>query len=156
FTDDMPDLSTKDASLATAGVWIIEPSELDAMTRADVNRVKAFLSRRIDRFRPPYGRRFVKFKRQCIFAGSVNDTEYLKDDSGGRRFWPVRCSVLGLEALGRDRDQLWAEALVRYRRGEPWWLKDPELIAAAVQEQDDRFSGDPWQPVIGEWLAGLD
>src|SRR5262249_42604988 len=109
FTDDLAELGTKDASLATAGVWIIELSELDAMTRADRSRIKSFVSRRVDRYRPVYGRRLVETKRQCVFAGSVNDSEYLKDDTGARRFWPVRCGRIDLDGIRRDKDQLWAE-----------------------------------------------
>jgi predicted P-loop ATPase len=156
YTDDIAELGTKDASLSTAGVWIVELSELDAMSRAEVSKVKAFLSRRVDRFRPPYGRRLVTVKRQCVFAGTVNQAEYLKDDTGGRRFWPVQCGTFDVEALRRDKDQLWAEALVRYRSGKPWWLDTAELISAAGEEQDARYMADPWEPKIAEWLIEID
>jgi predicted P-loop ATPase len=156
YTDDIPELGTKDASLSTAGVWIIELSELDAMTRAEVSKVKSFVSRRTDRFRPPFGRRVVEAPRQCVFAGSVNHQQYLKDESGGRRFWPVKCGRIDLDSLRRDRDQLWAEAVVRYRRKEPWWLDTKELIEAVSREQEDRYLADPWESVIAEWLDGRD
>ena len=151
-SDDIAELGTKDASLGTAGVWIVELPELDAMTRAEVSKIKSFVSRRTDRFRPPYGRRLVEAHRQCVFAGSVNHGEYLKDETGGRRFWPVTCGRVDLDALRRDKDQLWAEAVARYRQKEPWWLDTPKLIAAATVEQEARYQADPWESVISEWL----
>jgi predicted P-loop ATPase len=152
YTDDIAELGTKDASLSTAGVWIVDLSELDAMTKAEVSKVKAFLSRRVDRFRPPYGRRLIKVKRQCVFVGSVNQAEYLRDDTGGRRFWPALCGNIDVDALRRDKDQLWAEAVVCYRSGEHWWLDEPELIADATEAQDARYLADPWEPKIAAWL----
>ena len=107
FSDDMPELGSKDAALNTRGVWIIELSELDAMTAAEVSRIKAFMSRAVDRFRPPYGRHPIDAPRECVFAGTSNHDVYLKDETGGRRFWPIRCGPkLNLADLRRDRDQL--------------------------------------------------
>lgn len=86
--------------METSGVWIIELAELDSLSRAEVSTVKAFISRRHDRFRPPYGKRLVDLPRQCVFAGSVNpEGGYLKDATGGRRFWPVVCGEIDIEAL---------------------------------------------------------
>jgi hypothetical protein len=89
FTDEIADLGSKDAALQTRGVWVIEIAELDSMARSDVGRIKGFMSRGSDRFRPPYGKRPVDSPRQCVFAGSVNHGQYLRDETGGRRFWPV-------------------------------------------------------------------
>jgi len=75
--------------MQTRGGWIIELSELDSLSRTDVARIKAFMSRTQDRFRPPYGMRLVESPRQCVFAGTVNHGTYLRDETGGRRFWPV-------------------------------------------------------------------
>src|SRR5205823_5458380 len=91
FTDDQADLATKDASQGCAGVWIIEIAELDALGNAEISRIKAFMSRTTDRFRPPYGKNVIEVARQCVFVGTVNHAAYLKDETGGRRFWPVRC-----------------------------------------------------------------
>jgi predicted P-loop ATPase len=155
YTDDIADLGTKDASMAMAGVWIVELAELDAMSRTEISKIKAFLSRAVDHFRPPYGRHMIWVPRQCIFGGSVNVDRYLKDETGGRRFWPVVCGKFDLEALRRDRDQLWAEADYLYHSGAHWWLEDDDLIAAAALEQEDRYQTDPWEDKIEEWLENL-
>src|SRR5262249_44917374 len=110
-------------------------------------------SRCIDRFRPPYGKRPIASPRQCVFCGTCNQDTYLKDETGGRRFWPIRCGdEILLDALQRDRNQLWAEAVHRFNKGESWWLDSAELVSIANEEQSDRFEADPWQPDIAEWL----
>jgi predicted P-loop ATPase len=88
----------------------IELSELDNLSHAEVARIKAFMSRTTDRFRSPYGMRLVESPRQCVFAGTVNHGTYLRDETGRRRFWPVVCGQIDVDALARDRDQLWAES----------------------------------------------
>ena len=99
FTDELPDLGSKDAAMQMRGVWIIEIAELDAIGRAEVSRIKAFLTRTTDRYRPPYGRYIIEVPRQCVFAGSVNPDTYLRDETGNRRFWPVRCGTIDIDAL---------------------------------------------------------
>ena len=111
FSDQLADVGSKDASLQLRGVWIIELSELDVLNRAELARAKAFLSQQTERFRLPYGRRIIHVPRQCVFVGTTNADSWLKDETGGRRFWPLPCHQIDLEGLRRDRDQLWAEAL---------------------------------------------
>jgi predicted P-loop ATPase len=152
FTDEIADLGSKDASLQTRGVWIIELSELDSIDRTAVSRIKSFMSRSTDRFRPPYGKHLIESPRQCVFAGTVNQSTYLRDETGGRRFWPVLCKQIFLEELCKYRDQLWAEAAVDYRHGSVWWLDSAELNQAAAIEQSDRYEGDPWVEVIQAWV----
>lgn len=156
FTDEIADLGSKDAAMQTRGVWIIEIAELDSMSRAEVSKVKGFISRTTDRFRPPYGKRLIESPRQCVFAGSVNHSTYLRDETGGRRFWPVTCTRILINDLARDRDQLWAEAVARYKHGEKWWLDTPELTLAATQEQVDRYEGDAWEGPIADWIEERD
>ena len=134
------------------GVWIIELAELDAMGRPEASRTKAFMSRSTDRYRPPYGRHLVEVHRESVFAGTVNHDTYLKDETGGRRFWPVRCGAIRIEDLRRDREQLWAEAVVCFRNGEPWWIDSTELGLMAAEEQQQRYDEDPWQAHIGHWI----
>lgn len=128
FADEIAVLGTKDAAMQVAGVWIIELAELDSLTHAAADRVKAFVSRPTDRFRPPYGSRVIEQPRQSVFAGSVNHSAYLRDETGARRFWPLACTAIDLDALGRDRDQIWAETRQRYLSGERWWLDTPSCM----------------------------
>lgn len=123
FTDELADLGSKDAAMQTRCGWIIELSELDSLSNSDVARIKAFMSRTTVRFRPPYGMRLVEWPRQCVFAGTVNQTTYLRDETGGRRFWPVAAGRIDIDALARDRDPLWAEAKARFDAGAAWWLE---------------------------------
>jgi len=152
FTDELADLGSKDAALQIRGVWIVEISELDSLVRSEIASIKAFMSRSADRFRPPFGKRVVECPRQCVFAGTVNHTEYLRDETGARRFGPVLCGSIDIEALARDRNQLWAEAKHRYLSGEKWWLDTAALVEIAAEEQAARYQGDPWEEVIAPWL----
>jgi predicted P-loop ATPase len=156
FTDEIADLGSKDAALQTRGVWVIEIAELDSMSRSEIGRIKAFMSRAIDRFRPPYGKRLITSPRQCVFAGSVNHGTYLRDETGGRRFWPVECkaAVIDTDGLAIIRDQLWAEATYLYFEGKPWWLDSVELNREAAEEQAERYEGDPWDDLILKWVEG--
>lgn len=152
FTDELADLGSKDCAMQTRGVWIIELSELDTLSRSEVSRIKTFMSRTTDRFRPPYGKRLIESPRQCIFAGTINHSTYLRDETGARRFWPVVCGAIEIDRLSRDRDQLWAEAKARFDQGGIWWLETAALIAAAAQEQANRFESDPWEELIAPWV----
>ena len=154
FTDDIADLGSKDSVMQTRGVWLIELAELDSMSRSDVSRVKAFMSRQVDRIRLPYGRRVIEAPRECIFAGTTNRSDYLKDESGARRFWPIRCGVIRIDDLRRDRDQLWAEAKARFEAGCKWWLDSKVLVLAAAEEQQARYEGDAWDGLIETWIHG--
>ena len=152
FTDELADLGSKDAAMQTRGVWIIELSELDGLGHGEVARIKAFISRTTDRYRPPYGMRLVESPRQCVFGGTVNHGSYLRDETGGRRFWPIVCGSIDSAALAKDRDQLWAETKVKFESGQVWWLETADLVQMAGDQQEARYEGDPWEEVIGPWL----
>jgi hypothetical protein len=156
FTDQLAELGTKDFSMQLRGVWLAEMAELDILSRADQSRVKAVLAQQAERFRPPYGKRVVNALRQCVFIGTGNRAEWMRDATGGRRYWPVKCQPLvgrlvDLEGLSRDRDQLWAEALHRYQAGELWWLTDDDVVVEAMKEQASRYEAHPWQGRIAAW-----
>ena len=154
FTDDLDEFGSKDSAMQMRGVWIIELGEMDHMSRAEVTRIKAAVSRCVDRFRPPYGHRLVNAPRECVFAGTVNHSEYLRDETGNRRFWPVRAGSIDIEALAEDRAQIWAEAVARFRGGEAWWIVDPDMAKQAREEQAERAETDAWIEPILEFVNG--
>lgn len=152
FADEIADLGSKDGAQDVRGKWLIELGELSAVKRGDTERVKAFMSRGIDHYRPSYGRRSVDIPRQCVFAGTTNNDNYLRDETGNRRFWPVKAEIIDRKRLALDRDQLWAEALHLYRAGADWWLtRDEDRIA--VVEQAARVQEDPWDDPVAQWLS---
>jgi putative DNA primase/helicase len=150
FADTPLDLESKDAAQCLAGKWIYEIGELASFNRSETNRIKAFVSSLSDNLRPSYGRRNQDFPRQCVFIGTTNGTEYLSDTTGNRRYWPVECGSIDVEGLRRDRDQLWAEAVVRHAHGETWWLSS-DVEALATAEQADREAADPWEGQLSVW-----
>jgi putative DNA primase/helicase len=148
YTDDLADLHSKDAALQMQGKWGIEISELAAMSRGEANRIKAVLSRQVDRFRAPYDRFVAEHPRQCVFIGTTNPVDgYFRDPTGARRFWPVNCGTIDVAALLHDREQLWAEAAHCFERGDSWWL-DGEQVDHARAQQEERRETDPWESVI--------
>lgn len=154
YTDDLRDITSKDASLQVQ-TWIVELSELDSLTRAEASHIKAFISRQVDRFRPPYGKRIEEFPRPGIFIGTVNPSEYLKDDTGARRFWPVETGHIHIPWLQEDRDQLWAEAQIRYMMGEPWWFDQSTRIELAAPMEESRRVQDPWEQRVMQYAEGF-
>lgn len=153
FSDQVGDVTSKDSSERIQGCWLIEIPEMDKFSRHEANAVKDFLSRREDRYRPAYGRSVVKRPRRSVFFGTINPdgNGYLKDSTGNRRFWPVKVSKIDLDGIRRDREQLWAEALFRYRENEEWWIS-PEDAHLVEPEQEARREDDVWEPQIAAWL----
>lgn len=140
--------------LATlSGTLVAEIAELDAISRAADSRVKSMLSTAVDVYRPPYGRTTQEFKRTAVLAGSTNEKgNWHKDDSGGRRYWPIECDGdIDTDWLEENRDQLFAEALVLYDGGRGCWWDVPEDAQRARIE--DHHTTDPWQEKIERWLT---
>ena len=166
FSDRLSHMASKDAAIEVAGVWVFELAEMDALTRAASSTAKAFLTRRRDRFRPPHGRHTISLPRQCVFAGTINPPVggYLKDLTGARRFWPVAChGVIDSAGIERDRDQLWAEAVHRYRAGQKWWLETPErhtdcarLLRVDLRKPDAQRTRSPLLPAMLAWAKFKD
>jgi len=152
FGDTALDIRNKDALAMLRGRWIYEWSELDSLRRRDSSTVKAFLTSQVDRWRPAYGRNILERPRQCVFVGTTNDLEFLKDATGERRYWPVQVQKLDLEGNRRDRDQLWAEALTWYREERRWWLSE-EMDGQLEELQGQYKQSDTWSEALERWVA---
>ena len=153
FRDSAVAIGTKDGYDILRGCWILEFGELDSVSKHDVTKVKAFLTSCVDSYRPPYLRRTIDVPRQTVFVGSTNEKEYLRDPTGNRRFWPVACGGdVDVARLEADRNQLWAEAVALYKRGQAWWVDSDELKALCSAEQAMREPSDEWTGPIKKWL----
>lgn len=156
FMETSIDMGNKDAYQVLRGKWIVEFGELDSLNRSETSRVKQYVSNRHDTYRPSYAKRTVDFARQCGFAGSTNDREYLKDDTGATRFFPVFVTrSIDIESLAQEREQLWAEAVVRYKRGELPFIADARVLAAAAVVTEARRQIDPWEDPVLRWLQRM-
>jgi predicted P-loop ATPase len=152
FGDALPHIGSKDASDYLRGKWIIELAELSNVSKAEVEVVKAFISRNEECYRPAYGRSEVVFPRQCIFAGTTNKADYLRDETGNRRFWPLKCQRIDRNTIKKERELLWGAAVKLYRDGVEWWLGD-SVEAIAKVEQANRLSIDEWTGPVTEYCA---
>lgn len=168
FSDSIGhNVEEKDAVLQLGSRWLIEFGEFDRFSRNERGAVKHFVSKQSDRIRPPYGRAMVNWERRCVFVGSTNESDYLDDPTGDRRYHPVTVvRDVNVAALAKHRDQLFAEACVlvkahldatdpkssAYVAGQ-WWLTADE-DALRVVETDRRQIVDPWSRALAEWMDG--
>lgn len=155
FAGNLPDIHSKDAPLQLLGRWFVEIAELKAVRNSQVEATKSFISETSDTFRPPYARRTAQFPRHTVFVGTTNESEYLRDRTGNRRYWPVKCTRIDIPALTRDRDQLWAEAVHEYHSGTPWHLNDYEMRLAANEQQARVFTTET-EADVAEYLHKIE
>lgn len=157
FSDSLRTFEGREAEERLRGAWLIEISELQAFDRSSVEAVKSFLSKQSDRYRPAYGRMLREYPRSCVFFGSTNVADFLRDTTGGRRFWPVDIDQQPrtksvVDDLPRERNQLWAEAVTRYKAGEPLYLSG-EIEQIALQVQEDHREVDAWEGMLHDYVA---
>jgi predicted P-loop ATPase len=146
-------VGSKDSYGALHGVWIYGMDELDSARRVELTKLKNFITQTRDHYRPPYAARDQDFVRQNVFCGTTNEEQYLPDRTGNRRIWPARClRQVDVAAIARDRDQLWAEAVVRFRAGHPWHVDTPGLKLLCEAQQAERQETDPWTEIVSQWL----
>ncbi|MFT4739623.1 MAG: hypothetical protein ACI9L9_000396 [Marivirga sp.] len=151
FSDTELPIGSKDSFQQLQGIWLYEIGEMSSVAKANKNTLKGFLTASVDKFRLPYGAKVINSPRRNIFIGTTNDDQYLNDESGGRRFWPLKVGNIDTDEICRMRDQLWSEATYRYFQDEPWHL-DQEQEQLAVYEQSLRFQHDAWEDEVRDWL----
>lgn len=157
FSDTLGPLNNKDSMHQLQGVWIMEMPELSDMKRAEVETMKAFVSKEDDRFRIAFGRTVESYPRQNIFIGTTNEDEFLKDQTGNRRFWPIildgnKATKDVFKMSARDRDQLWAEAVYYYVMGEDLYLTG-EVNQMAIEVQDRFTEKETFTNIIQKYLS---
>ncbi len=146
FSDSLDSFEGKDAYELIQGSWILELGELNGLSKAEMNVVKQFLSKLADIFREPYGRRTREYPRRCVFFGTTNESEFLRDKTGNRRFWPIDCAVNPptkntFTQLAAEAPQIWAEAVLAWKNGEKLYLDgEAEEISLRAQELHSEHS----------------
>ena len=141
-------VTSKDFFQVLSGCWLEEIGEMDSFSRAERERTKLVISTPVDRYRPSYARHAKDFPRQCVFAGTTNHDDYGNDDTGLRRFLPVRCTEIDIPGLTVARPQLIAEALHCFTDGAAWWE-----VPRAMEAQSDRQAVDIWTDLVLEHVT---
>ena len=156
FFDSIRTFEGKEASELLQGVRLVEISELDAFRRTEISRVKQFLSLQADRFRAAYGRHVKEMPRCCVFFGTTNNREYLQDKTGNLRFWTIDVGLQDKKKnvfrdLDGEVDQIWAEAVVRWKLGEPLYLQG-DIANAQLDQQEGHREASPFEGIILDFI----
>ena len=159
-SDSMSTVTGKEAMEALLGFWIIELAELAALKKTEMEIVKQFISKQDDSFRPAYGHTVEHYDRQCIFVATTNNADFIRDPTGGRRWWPINVGVQPRKLSPFDDltddvvEQIWAEAVVYWQLGEDLFL-DSRMEAAARELQETHTEESPWAGAIREYAEKL-
>jgi putative DNA primase/helicase len=154
FSDTPLDIGSANAYTQIQRAWIYEVAELDSVRRSANSATKAFISAQEDNYRPAYGRRAVTIKRHTVFAGTTNDSQFMNDWTGSRRYWPVRVKKIDLDWVSEFRDQLWAEAILEFNSGATWWLEQ-DWEEEREEESQMYRQEDPWRDVIVQYVQSF-
>jgi hypothetical protein len=138
YTDQHVDIQNRDSWMVITQHWIVEFGELETFRKSEETARKTFLSQRVDKFRKPYGYEVLDYPRRCVFVGTTNKTDYLRDETGNRRYWPVESGEVDIAGLRRDRDQLWAEAVHLFKAG------GKDVCEACAMDAEDRCKEHRW------------
>jgi predicted P-loop ATPase len=149
-TEVKENVTSNDFFMVLHGRLLVEIAELDSFNRAEITRIKQVVTCPTDRYRAPYARAAQDHKRMSIFAATTNESIYLKDHTGARRFWPIKCGQIKIERIVEQREQLFAEAVARFKRKEGWHEMPP---AETAEEQEQRRQADEWESIVTEYLV---
>jgi len=151
FADTPLDIGSPNSYSQIQRAWIYEVAELDSVRRSANSATKAFLSAQEDNYRPAYGRHAITVKRHVVFAGTTNESQFINDMTGSRRYWPIKVNEVNLQWIKDNRDQLWAEAIVAFKNGETWYL-DKDMDTARHDSSKIYRQDDPWMEPIANYL----
>lgn len=155
YTDtSIRDVDDKDTAMKMRGKWIVEVAENGTFSKAHAEHLKAWISQRDDRQRDPFARKVQSVPRQSVLIGTTNRSDWGADDTGGRRFWPIRVTRCDLDWMRANHRQLWAEADARFKAGEIWWAEDGDPVLTTLRaQQAARYVADPSIALVSRWMA---
>jgi len=151
FKDSLPPMGHKDASAYIVGAWCIELAEMAYQKKAETEQQKAFLSRQDEKYRPAYGRNSVTYPRRCIFVATTNRDDWAVDDTGNRRYLPIKAGKIDVDGLKRDRDLIWAAALAELKQTQHWWLDD-SFVQYSHLQTEARREADVWSELVQKYI----
>ena len=154
FKDSLPPMSSKDAADYVVGAWCIELAEMAFQRKSEIEHQKAFISRQDEKYRPAYARKEVIYPRRCVFVATTNRDDWAVDETGNRRFLPIKTTNVDVVGLKRNRDASWAAAYAAYIKEPMWWMTD-EMAAYAAEQSKSRHEADLWVELINEKMAHL-
>lgn len=154
FSDTPLNLETRQVYIQVQSAWVHELGELAVARRSDVETIKTFTAAQSDTYVPPYGRTTVTRHRRAVFAGTTNEMQFLVDDTGNRRFYPVQVKFVDMNYIAENRDQIWAEAVHRAQAGDQYWLDNDDIKELSDKQEINREQH-PWEDTVTLWVNGL-